>query len=43
LAGLLGATYLADVVGFPSPYTGLNIFLRVVCGLGVGLVTLAVT
>ena len=42
-AGLLGATYLADVVGFPSPYTSLNIVLRVLCGIGIGLVTLAVT
>jgi hypothetical protein len=41
-AGLLGATWLADVTGFPSPYTHPNIVLRVVCGLGIGLVTLAV-
>jgi hypothetical protein len=31
------------VVGFPSPYTSLNIVLRVLCGIGIGLVTLAVT
>jgi hypothetical protein len=42
VAGLLGATLLADVAGFPPPYTEVNILLRVLCGLGIGLVTLAV-
>jgi hypothetical protein len=42
MAGLFGATCLADVAGFPPPYTGLNIVLRVLCGLAIGLVTLAV-
>ena len=42
VAGLLGATCLTDVAGFPPPYTGMNILLRVLCGLGIGLVTLAV-
>ena len=41
VAGLLGATCLADVAGLPPPYTGVNILLRVHCGLGIGLLTLA--
>ena len=42
VAGLLGATWLADVAGFPPPYSGLNILLRVLCGFAVALVTLIV-
>jgi hypothetical protein len=42
MAGLIGATCLTDMAGFPPPYTGLTILLRVLCGLGIGLVTLAV-
>jgi len=42
VAGFLGATCLTDVAGFPPPHTGVNILLRVLCGLGIGLVTLAV-
>jgi len=42
VAGLLGATWLTDLAGFPPPSTGTNILLRVLCGLGIGLVTLAV-
>jgi hypothetical protein len=40
--GLLGATLLADVAGFPPPYTGMSLLLRGLCGLGIGLATLAV-
>ena len=42
VAGLSGATWLADVAGFPPPYSALHVLLRVLCGLGIGLVTLAV-
>jgi hypothetical protein len=42
VAGLLGATWLADVAGFPPPYSGLNILLRVLCGFAVALLTLIV-
>jgi hypothetical protein len=40
VAGLVGATRLADVAGFPPPYGDLNILLRVLCGFAVALVTL---
>lgn len=42
VAGFLGATWLADVIGFPPPYNGLNILLRVLCGFALALVTLIV-
>jgi hypothetical protein len=42
VAGVLGATLFADVAGFPPPYTAVTLFLRVLCGLGIGLVTLSV-
>jgi hypothetical protein len=42
VAGVLGATLLADVVGLPPPYTAMNLFLRVLCGLAIGLMTLSV-
>ena len=42
VAGLSGATCLADVAGFPPPYSAPHLLLRVLCGLGIGLLTLAV-
>jgi hypothetical protein len=42
VAGLLGATCLTDVAGFPPPDSDLHILLRVLCGLAIALAALAV-
>jgi hypothetical protein len=41
-AGLLGATWLAGVAGFPHPYSDPDICVRTLCGLAIALVTLIV-
>jgi hypothetical protein len=42
LAGLSGATCLADVAGLPRPFSNENVLVRVLCGLAIGLVTFTV-
>ena len=42
VAGFLGATCFIDVAGFLAPDSTLHILLRVLCGLAIGLATVAV-